>query len=434
MERASESVESVRSGAMRRVILGGAVGNFIEWFDYGIYGYMAVTIGKVFFPSTDPTASLLASFAVFGSAFVVRPLGGAFFGALGDRLGRRRVLALVIALMSGATVAAGFLPSYAAIGVAAPAILVLLRLLQGFSAGGEFGGAVAFVGEHAPPRRRGLMVSWLEWSSMLAQLATLGLVALLTYLLAPAGMTAWGWRIPFLLALPLGLISLYIRLQLEETPAFRSLAQQDETSKVPFLVTVTKKWRTMLLCAGIIMIKAVGVYTCITYMPTYMSQTLELSPSLSFVPTVIGLCVMLLLIPVMGALSDRVGRKPVFVGACAGFVVLTYPAFLLMSVSVAGAIAAVVVLLVIFSGIYGTSAAVMIELFPTSVRYSGASIPYNVSVAAFGGSAPFIATLLISVTGSELSPALYVIAAAVLSLISGLLVVDLARRPLLQHG
>lgn len=417
---------------MRRVILGGAVGNFIEWFDYGIYGYMAVTIGKVFFPSTDPTASLLASFAVFGAAFVVRPLGGAFFGAFGDRLGRRRVLALVIALMSGATVLAGLLPSYATFGVTAPALLVLFRLLQGFSAGGEFGGAVAFVGEHAAPKRRGLMVSWLDWSSMVAQLSSLGLVALLTSLLSPDMMTSWGWRIPFLAALPLGLISLYIRLRLDETPAFRGLEQDQETSRVPFRETVTQKWKPMLLCAGIITIKAVGVYACITYMPTYMSSTLGLSAEMSFLPTVIGLIVMILLIPFAGALSDRVGRKPVFVGACIGFIVLAYPAFMLMSVGLPAAILAEVGLLVIFSGVYGTSAAVMIELFPTSVRYSGASIPYNVSVAAFGGSAPFIATLLISVTGNDLAPAFYVIAAAIISLIAGLLIADQARQPLAQ--
>lgn len=419
---------------MRRVILGGAVGNFIEWFDYGIYGYMAVVIGKVFFPSDDPTVSLLATFAVFGVTFAARPLGGAFFGYLGDKLGRRRILALVVGMMSAATVIIGLLPGHASIGVAAPILLVLFRLLQGFSAGGEFGGAVAFVGEHAEPHRRGLMVSWLDWSSMVAQLSSLGMVALLTTVLHEGAMVSWAWRIPFLVALPLGLISIYIRLKLEETPAFQSITDDAGEVTVPFAETLRRKWRPMLLCAGVITIKAVGVYACITYMPTYMSQTLGLSPSLSYLPTVLGLVVMILLIPFMGALSDRVGRKPVFVGACIGFAVLSYPAFLLMSVGVVWAIVAEIGLLVIFSAVYGTSASIMIELFPTGVRYAGASIPYNVSVAAFGGTAPFIATLLIAVTGNSLAPALYVIAAALVSLIAGVLIVDWARRPLAQDA
>jgi MFS transporter, MHS family, proline/betaine transporter len=426
-----QAVPQVEQGMLRRAIVGASVGNLVEWFDFAVYGYLAATLGAIFFPSEDPTVSLLASFAVFGVAFFARPLGGFFFGPLGDRIGRQSTLAAVIILMSFATFAIGFLPGYEAIGIWAPLLLVFLRLVQGFSAGGEFGGASAFLAEYSPNERRGFLVSWIEFSAVGGFLLGAASVLLLTSAIGEDALGSWGWRIPFLLAGPLGLIGLYIRLRLEDTPEFRALEQAGEVSRSPFRETLTQNWKPILQVVGLVIIQNAGFYIVLTYMPTYFSEELGFASTASSLSAVLTLLVAMALIPPLGALSDRVGRKPLLAASCVGFALLSYPLFLLMnqkSLFAAGlAHVSLGALLAIF---LSTTIAALTELFPTRVRYGGFSIGYNISVAIFGGAAPFFATWLISVTGNPLSPAFYLIAAAVATFLTLLTLRETARTPL----
>ena len=427
----AQAVPRVEETSIRRAIVGASVGNTVEWFDFAVYGYLAVTLGAVFFPSEDPTISLLSSFAVFGVAFVMRPLGGLFFGPLGDRIGRQRTLATVIILMSVSTFAIALLPGYATIGIWAPILLVAARLLQGFSAGGEFGGASAFIAEYSPDNRRGFLVSWLEFSTLIGFILGSTSVLVLSSVLSEDALTSWGWRIPFLLAGPLGLIGLYIRLRLDDTPEFRALESAGEVSQSPFKETITQNWRPILQVAGLVIIQNAGFYIVLTYMQTYITEQLGFSTTSASLSTVLTLLVGMALIPPLGALSDRVGRKPVLMASCVGFVVLTYPLFLLLNAgSLAGAIAAHVALGALLAVYLSTTIAALTELFPTRVRYGGFSIGYNISVAIFGGAAPFLATYLISVTGNPLSPAFYLIAAAIATALTLLTIKETARTPL----
>jgi MFS transporter, MHS family, proline/betaine transporter len=426
-----QAVPQVERGMLRRATVGASVGNCVEWFDFAVYGYLATTLGAVFFPSEDPTVSLLASFAVFGVAFFMRPLGGFFFGPLGDRIGRQSTLATVIILMSLSTLVVGFLPGYAAIGIWAPILLVAARCLQGFSVGGEFGGASAFLAEYSPDGRRGFLTSWIEFSSVGGFLLGSASVLLLTFAIGEDALAAWGWRIPFLLAGPLGIIGLYIRLRLEDTPEFRALEDAGEVSGSPFLETVTQNWKPIVQVIGLVIIQNAGFYIILTYMPTYFTEELGFSSTSSSLSSVLTLLVAMALILPLGALSDRTGRKPVLIASCVGFVLLSYPLFVLMNGGdLVGAVLAHVALGALLAVFLSATIAALTELFPTRVRYGGFSIGYNISVAIFGGAAPFLATFLISVTGNPLAPAFYLIAAGVASLITIATMTETARTAL----
>jgi MFS transporter, MHS family, proline/betaine transporter len=430
-QEVGQAVPQVEQGMLRRAMFGASVGNCVEWFDFAVYGYLAATLGAVFFPSEDPTISLLSSFAVFGVAFFMRPLGGFFFGPLGDRIGRQRTLAAVIILMSASTFVIAFLPGYAAIGIWAPILLVAARLLQGFSVGGEFGGASAFLAEYSPDERRGYLVSWIEFSAVGGFFLGSASVLLLTATIGEDALGSWGWRIPFLLAGPLGLIGLYIRLRVEDTPEFRALERSGEVSGSPLRETMTQNWRPILQVIGLVIIQNAGFYIVLTYMPTYFSEQLGFSSTASSLSSVFTLLVAMALIPPLGALSDRVGRKPLLAASCVGFALLSYPLFLLMNQgSLVGAVLSHVALGALLAVFLSTTIAALAELFPTRVRYGGFSIGYNISVAIFGGAAPFFATYLISLTGNPLSPAFYLIAAAIASLITVATISETARTPL----
>jgi MHS family proline/betaine transporter-like MFS transporter len=430
-QEVGQAVPQVEQGMLRRAMLGASVGNCVEWFDFAVYGYLAATLGAVFFPSEDPTISLLSSFAVFGVAFFMRPLGGFFFGPLGDRIGRQRTLAAVIILMSASTFVIAFLPGYAAIGIWAPILLVAARLLQGFSVGGEFGGASAFLAEYSPDERRGYLVSWIEFSAVGGFFLGSASVLLLTATIGEDALGSWGWRIPFLLAGPLGLIGLYIRLRVEDTPEFRALERSGEVSGSPLRETMTQNWRPILQVIGLVIIQNAGFYIVLTYMPTYFSEQLGFSSTASSLSSVFTLLLAMALIPPLGALSDRIGRKPLLAASCVGFALLSYPLFLLMNQgSLVGAVLSHVALGALLAVFLSTTIAALAELFPTRVRYGGFSIGYNISVAIFGGAAPFFATYLISLTGNPLSPAFYLIAAAIASLITVATISETARTPL----
>ena len=417
--------------AVRRAVRGAAIGNAVEWFDFAIYGFLATYIAKNFFPSEDETAALLSTFAVFAAAFFMRPLGGFFFGPLADRIGRQRVLAMVILLMAGSTFAIGLLPSYDAIGITAPLLLLVLRCLQGFSAGGEYGSGACFLAEYAPDKHRGFIVSFLVWSVVIGFLLGSVTVTGLEATLSESTMQSYGWRIPFFIAGLLGGVGLYIRLRLADTPEFEELREEGEVAASPLKEAITTSWRPILQIAGLVVIHNVGFYTVFTFLPSYFTTTLEFTKLNAFVSITVASMVALVLIPPLGSLSDRIGRKPLLIAGALGFAVFTYPLFLLLnSGSLGAAIAAHAGLAAIEAVFVSASLAAGAELFATRVRSSGYSVGYNMSVAVFGGTAPYVATWLVDRTGNDLAPALYVIAAAVVTLATVLTMRETSNRPL----
>jgi MHS family proline/betaine transporter-like MFS transporter len=431
MEAQGQVAPRVDQTTMRRAIAACAIGNATEWFDYTTYGFLAIILGGVFFPSENPTVSLLSSFAVFGAAFVARPLGGFFFGPLGDKFGRQRILATTILLMAGATFAAGLLPGYAAVGIWAPILLVFLRLLQGFSAGGEYGGASTFMAEFAPDDRRGFWTSWLEFGSLTGYFMGAGLATLLTVTLSDGVMSSWGWRIPFLIAGPLGVIGLYLRLKLQDTPVFTALEEAGEVEESPLRDTLVYAWRPMLLLAGISMITNVGNYILLTYMVNYLQNNLNVGSTTALLVTFIAIVFMMVVIWRVGSLSDRFGRKTMLIAGSVGFIVFSLPAFWLISLgNWITTLLGMLMLALCLVLILGTIPSTLPALFPTEVRYTGFAISYNISVALFGGTAPFVAGYLASATGSNYAPAFYLMGIAAVALIPILLSPETARQPL----
>lgn len=425
------AVRTAEPRAVRKAVTGASIGNAVEWFDFAIYGLLATYIADKFFPPGDETAALLSTFAVFAAAFFMRPLGGFFFGPLGDRIGRQRVLALVILLMSASTLVIGLVPSYDSIGVAAPLILLFLRCLQGFSAGGEYGSGACFLAEYATDRHRGFIVSFLVWSVVVGFLLGALTVTGLETVLSESAMDSYGWRIPFLIAGALGVVGLYIRLQLSDTPEFENLREKGEVATSPLREALRTSWRPILQIAGLVVIHNVGFYIVFTYLPTYFTETLEFTKVDAFVSIAVASIVAIILIPPLGALSDRIGRKPLLYSGATGFAVFAYPLFLLLnSGSLAAAVAAHAALAALESVFVSASLAAGAELFATRVRNSGYSIGYNMSVAVFGGTAPYVATWLVDRTGNQIAPAYYVIAAAVVSIATLLTMRETARQPL----
>ena len=407
------STTVVEPGLIRRAVAAAAVGNITEWFDFGVFAYMASTIGKVFYPSSSPTAQLLATFGTFAAAFLVRPLGGLFFGPLGDRIGRTRVLAATMIMMAVGTFCIGIIPSYASIGVAAPILLLLARLIQGFSTGGEYGGAMTFIAEYAPDKRRGFLGSWLEFGTLVGYIMGALIVTVLGATLSQSDLLSWGWRIPFLVAGPLGLVGMYLRLKLEETPAFAKLAEQQEGiagkgAKQEFRTIFVKHWPAMLLCAGLVLVFNVTNYMLTSYMPTYLSD--ELPPRIgeteSYLLQIAVMVVMLVAITFIGKLSDRIGRRPVVLTGCVALVVLSVPSILLIqqntTVTVFAGLMIMGFMLVVFSA---TMPATLPALFPTGVRQGALSISFNISVSLFGGTVASVMTALIATTADLMWPA-----------------------------
>lgn len=429
--------------AVRRAVKAASLGNAMEWFDFGIYSYLAVTIGHVFFPPGNDTVQLLSSFATFAVSFLVRPLGGMVFGPMGDKVGRKKVLALTMILMAIGTAAIGLIPSYATIGFWAPVLLILFRLVQGFSTGGEYGGASTFIAEYAPDKRRGYFGSFLEFGTLAGYVGAAGLVTILTTLLDDGAMESWGWRVPFLVAGPLGLVGLYLRLRLDETPAFQKLEDQTyhsateaasavETSAKGDLAKIFREhWPTLILCIALVGAYNVTDYMLLSYMPTYLTDELGYDDTHGLVILICTMAVLMLVITRVGILSDRFGRKPLLMAGMVGFLVLSIPAFLLIKQGSLVAVSAGMLMLG-FSLVclLGTMSATLPALFPTPVRYGSLSVGYNLSASLFGGTAPLVITALISVTGTDMMPAYYAMAAAVVGIVAVSCMKETARRPL----
>ncbi|MET9258427.1 MFS transporter [Amycolatopsis sp. NPDC004079] len=424
--------QSADPATLRRSVAAGAVGVFVHWFDWAAYAYLAGTIASVFFPAGNSTAGLLAVFGVFAVSFGIRPVGALIFGPLGDKIGRKRTLSVVIFVMSGATLVIGLLPGYSTIGIAAPILLVLLRLLQGLAAGGEFGSAASFLAEYAPRRRRGFGVSWLEVGSLLGFLAGSFVFLLLSVGLTDAQLASWGWRVPFLIAAPLGIIGFVIRSKIEDTPEYRALEATDNVPRSPVRELFRHNKKQLLQAAGLMTMMHVPFYAVLTYLVTYETDYLgHSSGSAAALSTVISL-VGLFLVPFFGRLSDRVGRRPILIGAGIALFVLATPAYLLMRTGLVGTWIGGLALGAILAAILGTYAVWSAEIFPTRTRQSGLSIAYNITAALFAGTVPYLMTVLISATGSTLVPGPYLMVAAAVGLIAAFSMRETVGTPLLH--
>ncbi|MFI1103870.1 glycine betaine/L-proline transporter ProP [Streptomyces melanogenes] len=435
---------------VRRAVTAAALGNTMEWFDFGVYAYLAGTMGKVFFPSSSPGVQVVSTFATFAAAFLVRPLGGLVFGPLGDRIGRQKVLAATMIMMAASTFAVGFLPTYSAVGFAAPLLLLVCRLVQGFSTGGEYAGATTYIAEYAPDRRRGFLGSWLDFGTFVGYALGSGLVTILTVTLGAQGLEDWGWRIPFFVAGPLGLIGLYMRLKLEETPAFKKEAayaaaegggdaqateEAPPTARGTLKEIFTKHWHAVLICMGLVLLYNVTNYMVTSYLPTYMTVTLGEDDTTAQLLVLATMLLVVLTITTVGHTSDRWGRRPVFLAGSVALIALALPSFLLIReggiLLPAVGCAVLGLLLVCFAG---TAASTLPALFPTRLRYGALSIAFNISVSLFGGTTPLFTSALVEVTGNDLVPAYYLMVAGVIGLVSTLFLHETAGKPLRGSG
>src|SRR5580704_7788121 len=405
------------SGAMppttlTRAVVAATIGNVLEWFDFVVYGFLAVTIAEVFFPTGNHTVSLLVTFGAFGLAYLVRPLGAIFVGSYADRHGRKAGLTLSIALMMVGTTLMAVTPGYATIGLAAPILITLARLMQGFSVGGEFGSSVAFLSEHGS-KRRGFAASWqfsvAGLATVLASLFGLGLTTLLSH----EQLLSWGWRLPYLFGMLVGPAGLYIRWRLSETPEFLE-AEQPET--MPIRELLAKHPIPVLLALGISIISNSSFYILL-YIPTYGQRTLHLPAYTGFIATLIGGFVLAIGCPLFGHWSDKIARPRIMVITTWLFFLTSWPCFYLMSAwpTLPACIIAVAWLQLLKAGYSGVLPSLLGEQFPVATRAIGVSLSFSTAVTIFGGFAPFIATWLIAQTGDPLSPSFYLVVTGALS-------------------
>ena len=431
--------ERLSSKQTRKVVTAGCVGIFVELYDNGIFAFMAGTLALVFLAPGNPDNALLFVFAGYAVSFFVRPLGAVVCGYLGDRIGRQKLLVFVILLISVATAGIGLLPPYAAIGIAAPILLVLLRLLQGFSVGGEAAGAMTFLAEHAPEGKRGIITSYAQIASFAALLTG----TLVAYSMSPwltqaaidgGGFGAFAWRIPFLVAIPMGIIGWYIRKAISDTPNFEKLKEEGGLSKNPLkeAFASAEHRRAMLLALFIPLMNGSGYYVLFSYMPTFLKgKQLNFTIGEALLVTACSLVVICIAIPFMGALSDRVGRKRVIAGAAIAMAVLGIPSYALIATGNMGlAILGASIMAVVFAGHTAVIHILIVELFPTRVRYSAYGLGYNISSALFGGTAPLLMTWLIAETNNIYMPAFYAVITALGTLAAVSTVKDRARQPL----
>jgi MHS family proline/betaine transporter-like MFS transporter len=418
-------------GMIRRIIFSSSVGNALEWFDFSVYGYFAGIIAKQFFPMHDEWLSTLLAIATFGISFLMRPIGAVVLGIYVDRKGRKAALTLAITLMMAGTLTMAVMPPYAMIGLAAPVLILVARLVQGFAVGGEFGSATAFMVEHSPTKR-GYYASWQFASQGLAAILAAAFGSMLTAWMSPEHLGNWGWRIPFLFGVLIGPIGYYIRSHLDETPEFLAMRRQRDTAAAAAAdptASFGSQWVNLLLAIGIVAQSTVGVYVLQLYMPMYAVKQLHMPAAVSFGAVVLNGGLQLILSPVMGAWSDRIGRIRIMLGTSILMGLLIYPMFaLLQSYPTVGWL----LLLQGTSGILkaaysGPMPALMSEIFPTHVRSTGLSIAYSIGVTIFGGFSPTIVETFIHLTGDKLAPSYYVLIAALLSGLS-LVIVAWRRR------
>ena len=394
--------------SLARAVFSGSLGNMLEWFDYGLYGYFAVIISRDFFVSDDPIVGLLLSFLVFGTGFLVRPIGGILIGAYADKHGRIKALTLTIMCMGICTMCMGLLPTYSQVGIAAPILLTVLRLLQGLATGGEFGSSLTFIAEYGTPNNRAFLVSWQPFSVGCGLLVGSAAGLLITTVLPEAALYDWGWRIPFICGILIAIYGVHMRKNVPDSPEFLKMKEETNEAEEPHtpvkdLFLLYKK--PILTVMGLLVGSSATYYLLITYMPTYISQFMHTSLSSAFVVNTSVIAINLLLCPIVGKLIDKVGRRKCLIIGCLGFLILSYPVFaLLIQQTDAVVMIALLGVLIVFQTILAVAIAVVsAEVFPTKLRNSGIGFSYNLAAAIFGGFAPLAATALIAATGNQLS-------------------------------
>jgi MFS transporter, MHS family, proline/betaine transporter len=402
--------------ALKRTLLAGAIGNVLEWYDFALYGYFAPIFAALFFPSDSPSTSLISAFGVFAVGFLARPLGALLFGYWGDTLGRRNALAWSILLMAIPTCLVGLLPTYEAIGALAPIALTLCRFLQGLSVGGEFTGSATFLVEHAAASQRGYVGSWAGFSAQIGALLGSCVGALIASSLADEALRQWGWRIPFVMGGFIAVVGWYLRTRVPESPAFEAIRRAGNVTTSPVRDVFTTQRRAVAQIIGLVWLHGVAFYLLYVYLTTYLVMVTTTSLATVLVLNTSCMTLLALLIPLMGAWSDRIGQPPLLIAGAAGIAILSYPCFLwLTSQDLPRMITAQMVLTVLVACYMGPFFAAVAQLLPTPLRYTGLSVGYNIGAALFGGTAPLIATLLIEWSGNSLAPAFYLSFCATIS-------------------
>lgn len=429
-----EDITVVDKQMLKKAILAASLGNAMEWYDFGVYSYVAVIIGKIFFPSNSPVAQLLATFATFAVAFIVRPFGGLVFGPLGDKYGRSKILALTMILMATGTICIGLIPPYAKIGIAAPILLLAARMVQGFSTGGEYGGAATFIAEYATDKQRGFMGSWLEFGTLCGYVIGALVVVILQATLTTQDMLSWGWRIAFFLGGPLGLFGLYMRSKLEETPAFQQYMDKQSTQKKTESIwpnLFRTHYKQILKCIGLVLLFNVSNYMIMTYIPSYMTVVLGYSENRGLILITLIMALMPFMNIVNGYISDHVGRRPVIYAGCFMLLVLALPSFYLIQ-SNSNLLILLGLLLLSFPHVCfsSTMPTTLPALFYTPIRYTALAFSFNVSVSLFGGTTPLVTAWLVKETGNIMMPAWYLMGAACIGILTVMTVRETANMPL----
>lgn len=401
-------------------IAAGALATMFEWYDYAVYGYFAVIIGKNFFPHTDKIMEIMSAFAVFATGFIMRPFGAIFFGYIGDRLGRRKALSLSVVMMAIATCLLGVIPTYKQIGILAPIILVVIRLVQGLALGGNYGGSFVFAIEHAPANKRGFAGSLTMVGVIVGFLLGSGMAVIFSNLLNETDLQEWGWRIPFLLGLVALFVGVYIQNHTEETSDFKSKKNTiNKASQLP-IITIFKQYKKNIAQAmGFLLFDLVGFHVLFSFMTTYLTTYAKIPIQMTLQINTANLFCMVLCIPIFGIAADRVGYKKIMYFVALSFLILTYPAFVIFSHgNVMQCWLMQLLFAIVMAAVYGVLPVAIVELFPVDVRYSASSFVCNVSAAIFGGTAPWFSTWLIYKTGLLTAPAFYLMLISIFGFIA----------------
>lgn len=416
-----DDVTVVDTSLAKKSVVATAIGNAMEWFDFGIYSYLAVILGALFFPDFSGPLQLVFSFATFSVAFLIRPFGGLFFGMLGDRIGRKRILAITLIIMAFATLSIGLIPTYSSIGIIAPILLLAARLVQGFSAGGEYSGAMTFIAESTADKKRGFLSSGLEVGTLVGYITGAGIVTLLTFVLGSETMHAWGWRIPFFVAAPIGIIGFYLRSNLEETPAFKSRNMEeadDRKQKATFKNMFVYHRRSLLIGLGLVSFYNMVYYVILTYMPSHLNAVLGYGDTEGLLLILVVMVIMIPFVLMSGYFSDRIGGKRIILFGISGMIILSVPSFLLIGSGNNWLVfLGLMILGALLASFQGVMPSLLPSLFFTEVRYGSLAVTYNIATSLFGGTAPLVVSWLISVTASRLVPAYYIVFASIIGII-----------------
>lgn len=403
--------------SLNHLVTPAIIGNILEWYDFALYGYFATVISSLFFPSSDKTLSLLVTFAVFAIGFVMRPLGAILFGHYGDRYGRKKSLAFAVILMAIPTIIIGLLPTYETWGLTAGVMLIICRLLQGLAVGGEFTGSIVYICEHAPKEKRGFYASLTMFSAFLGLLLGSAVSTLVNYLAAGTGAELWAWRIPFISGFILGVVGLYLRLGMPETPYFEKMKQENKIADMPLIAAFKYAPIKIIQATLLVFLPAMSFYLLFVYLSSYLNIYLNIPLQNSLVINTICMMMIIIITPMAGMLADSIGRKRVLYMGAVGFLVFSYPLFILINKAELVTILFAQAMFGVFVAVsYAAVPATLVELFPSEIRYTAMSLPYNLANALFGGTAPMVATYMINYTDNNLSPSYYLILASIVML------------------